>query len=122
VVGDLNENRGGTARTEGRAKSCSPDRFKQPEFLPGAGDWKTLRYGLRVQRLVRLKYNCLLYSRNQWENQGYKRKSKKCQNTECVNAPETVISFRCDHDIDSKNGSDGCYDHIVLNNEDGYCW
>jgi hypothetical protein len=24
----------------------------RPEFLPGAGDWKAPRYGLRVQRLV----------------------------------------------------------------------
>jgi len=46
VVGDWNENGGGTARTEGRAKSCGPDPFMQPEFLPGAGYWKTLRYGL----------------------------------------------------------------------------
>jgi len=24
----------------------SPDRSEQPEFLPGAGDWKTRRHGL----------------------------------------------------------------------------
>jgi hypothetical protein len=43
VVGEWNVNRGGTARTEGRGRSERPGLFMQPEFLPGAGDWKGRR-------------------------------------------------------------------------------
>ncbi len=43
VVGDWNEDRGGMARTEGRERSERPEWVIRPEFLPGAGDWKTLR-------------------------------------------------------------------------------
>jgi hypothetical protein len=46
VVGDWNDNGGGTARTEGWDRSERPEGFMQPEFLPEAGDWKTPRYGL----------------------------------------------------------------------------
>jgi hypothetical protein len=56
VVGDWSVNRGGTARTEGRDRSERPEWFMQPEFLPGAGDWKDRRYGLRIQRLVSRDY------------------------------------------------------------------
>jgi hypothetical protein len=51
-VGDWNVNGGGTARTEGLDRSERPEWFMRPEFLPGAGDWKDRRYGLRIQRLV----------------------------------------------------------------------